>query len=101
MRIKPPPSLPSANGARRAASPAAQPPDDPPGGLFKSQGLRVTPVSGESVTPFQPYSGVVVLPNNTAPASRSRATAGASSFQGCAGSIVREPRKVGQPRVHN
>ena len=48
-----------------------------------SHGLRVTPVSGLSVTPFQPNSGVVVLPTSTAPCSRSRATAGASSSHGC------------------
>ena len=90
-----------AKGASRAASAAALPPDDPPGVLLKSQGLRVIPVKGESVTPFQPYSGVVVLPSSTAPASRSRATAGASSFQACCGSIALEPRKVGQPLVSN
>ncbi len=37
------------------------------------------PVSGESVTPFQPNSGVVVLPRITAPWARSRAVLGASS----------------------
>src|SRR5258706_11510523 len=78
---------------------AAAPPEEPPGVFFGFHGLRVMPVSGLSVTPFQPNSGVVVLPSRTAPCSRSRATAGASSFQGCAGSIVREPRSVGQPFV--
>src|SRR5205814_5554781 len=55
--------------------------------------------SGLSVTPFQPNSGVVVLPSSTAPASRKRATAGASSSHGPFGSIVFEPRSVGQPRA--
>ncbi len=70
-----------------------------PGVIFVFQGLRVIPVSGPSVTPFQPNSGVVVLPSSTAPCSRSRATTGASSFHGPFGSMVFEPRKVGQPRV--
>jgi hypothetical protein len=54
---------------------------------------------GESVTPFQPNSGVVVLPMRIAPASRSRATTGASSVHAWSGSTVLEPRKVGQPLV--
>ena len=41
----------------------------------------------------------MTLPSSTAPASRNRATAGESSFQGWLGSMVRDPRKVGQPRV--
>src|SRR4029077_888804 len=81
------------------AAATAAPPLDPPGVLVSSQGLRVMPVSGESVTPFQPNSGVVVLPSSTAPSSRSRATVGASSFQVCFGSTALEPRKVGQPLV--
>ena len=64
-----------------AASAAAEPPLDPPGVVSVFQGLRVTPHSGESVTPFQPNSDMVVLPRMTAPCSRARATAGASSNQ--------------------
>ena len=48
-----------------------------PASVRVSHGFRVTPVSGLSVTPFQPNSGVVVLPRNTAPCSRMRATGGA------------------------
>src|SRR3546814_9378082 len=59
------------------------------------------PVSGESVTPFQPISGEVVLPRMTQPASRSRAVTGASSSQGWSGLVVFEPRRVGQPRVRS
>ncbi len=84
-----------------AASAAEAPPDEPPGVLVVSQGLRVMPVRGESVTPFQPNSGVVVLPMRTAPAWRSRATTGASSVHAWSGSTVLEPRKVGQPEVSN
>ena len=99
MRIDPPPSVPMASIPMPAAREAAAPPDEPPGVLVRSHGLRVMPVSGESVTPFQPNSGVVVLPMMTVPASRRRATQGASSFQSCWGSTVSEPRSVGQPRV--
>src|SRR5690348_11874159 len=99
MRMEPPPSVPSASGQSRAANAAPEPPDDPPGVLSLFHGLRVMPVSGESVQPFQPYSGVVVLPMRTAPASFSRATVGASSFHGPFGSTVSEPRRVDQPFV--
>src|SRR5689334_8688774 len=101
MRIDPPPSVPIVNGPSPPATAAALPPDDPPGVIFVFHGLRVMPVSGLSVTPFQPNSGVVVLPTITAPCSRSRATAGASSLQDCFGSTVREPRSVGQPLVRS
>src|SRR3546814_1011197 len=57
------------------------------------------PSSAESVTPFQPNSGVVVLPSSTAPCSRRRATAGASSAQGWSRETALEPRRVGQPLV--
>jgi hypothetical protein len=42
--------------------------------------LRVTPVSGEMPVPFQPNSGVVVLPMIIVPASMRRWTIGAFSF---------------------
>src|SRR5580765_3268994 len=99
MRIDPPPSVPSASGQNRAASAADDPPEEPPGVFALFHGLRVMPVSGLSVEPFQPNSGVVVLPMNTAPASRSRATTGASSSQGPFGSTVSDPRRIGQPLV--
>ena len=86
-------------GPCRQATAAAAPPEEPPGVFAGFHGLRVMPVSGLSVTPFQPNSGVVVLPSSTAPCSRSRAVAGASSFHGPFGSTVFEPRSVGQPRV--
>src|SRR5205823_9340913 len=85
MRIEPPPSVPTASGAMPAASAAAAPPDEPPGVLLVFQGLRVMPVSALSVTPFQPNSGVVVFPISTAPCSRRRAVAGASSLHGPVG----------------
>ncbi len=79
MRIEPAPSLPTWRGAMPAAQAAAAPALLPPGVRSRFHGLRVMPVSGQSPIAFQPNSGVVVLPRITAPASRSRATAGPSS----------------------
>src|SRR5688572_25410972 len=67
MRTEPPPSVPTASGASPAATAAAAPPLEPPGVRARFQGFRLTPVSGLSVTPFHPNSGVVVLPTITAP----------------------------------
>src|SRR3954471_24742936 len=64
MRMEPPPSVPSASGTMPDARAAELPPLDPPGVRAGSHGLRVTPVSGLSVTPFQPNSGVVILPRD-------------------------------------
>lgn len=101
MRTLPPPSVPSDSGPAPRATAAALPPLDPPAVRERSHGLRVIPLSGESVTPFQPNSGVVVLPMKTAPCSRSRATEGASSSQRpAAGSTALDPRRVGAPRCN-
>src|ERR671937_1367725 len=81
MRTEPPPSVPTDRGPMPSATAAALPPLEPPLVRWRSHGLRVTPNRGLSVTPFQPSSGVVVLPSSTAPCSRSRATLGASSDQ--------------------
>src|SRR5688572_5102434 len=78
MRIEPPPSPETAIGAMPVATDTAAPPEEPPAALAGFHGLRVMPDSGLSVTPFQPNSGVVVLPKNTEPFSRSRATMGES-----------------------
>ena len=83
--MEPPPSPPVASGTTPAATSAAEPPLEPPGVRDVSQGLRVMPVSGPWVMPFQPNSGVVVLQKNTAPASRRRATPGVSSALGVMG----------------
>ncbi len=42
-RIEPPVSVPVVNGASRAASAAAEPPEDPPGTLVASQGFFTGP----------------------------------------------------------
>ena len=62
MRMEPPPSVPRWSAPMPQAAATAAPPLEPPGVLLWSHGLRVMPVSGELVTPFQPNSGVVVLP---------------------------------------
>ena len=77
--MEPAPSVPMASGPRPEATAAPAPPDEPPGVLSRSQGLRQMPVTGLSVTPLNPNSGVVVLPSEIAPAARSLATEGASS----------------------
>ena len=79
MRTEPPPSVPSAKGVTPAATLAAAPALDPPGVFARFHGLRVMPVSGLSPTALQPNSLVVVFPTMTAPALRTRSTAGASS----------------------
>lgn len=82
MRIDPAPSVPIASGPMPEATAAAAPPEDPPGVIFVFHGFRVMPVRKLSVVPLMPNSGVFVLPNNTAPASRNRVVTGASISHG-------------------
>src|SRR3954467_10720890 len=96
MRTEPPPSVPIASGPRPAATAAPAPPDEPPGVRSVFHGLRVTPLSGVSVTPLWPNSELVLCANTTAPASRSRATAGASASTGVL-SVSLLPIEAGQP----
>ena len=42
-RIEPPVSVPVAAGTSRAATAAAEPPEEPPGNAARSQGLRTGP----------------------------------------------------------
>ena len=69
MRIEPPPSLPCATGTIPAATAAAAPPEEPPGVRCRSHGLRVGPNRRASLTGRMPYSGSVVVPTITKPAS--------------------------------
>ncbi len=75
---------------------ATAPPEEPPGVLRVSHGLRVTLVNGLSVTAFQPNSGIAVLPMMIAPCSRNRATAGASCVAG-ASDVSFDPKRAGMP----
>src|SRR6266550_4036463 len=79
MRIDPAPSEPWASGPNPAAVAAPAPALEPPVVIAVFQGLRVMPVSGLSPSPFQPNSGVVVLPSITPPAFRRRRTTGGST----------------------
>ena len=81
MRIEPPPSVATCITPMPSAAATAAPPLLPPGVMRVSHGFTVVPVRGLSVTPFQPNSGVVVLPRMTAPFSRMRATEALSSSQ--------------------
>ncbi len=62
-------------GARRAATAAAEPPEEPPGTRSRSHGLRVWPVALFSVDEPMANSSMLVLPRMTAPASWSLRTA--------------------------
>src|SRR5690625_3985592 len=78
---------------------AAEPPEEPPAVRCSFHGLVVGGYDGESVTPFHPNSGVVVLPSSTTPASRNLATAGESSPAGSA-SVSALPLRVGSPLIN-
>jgi hypothetical protein len=67
-------------GTAPAATVAAEPALEPPELRSVFQGFRVMPVSGEMPVPFQPNSGVVVLPMIIVPASMRRCTIGAFSL---------------------
>src|SRR5262249_13967924 len=82
MRIEPPPSLPWLNGLTPAVVSDEAPPDELPGECLRFHGLRVVPWIGESVSAFQPNSGVVLLPISTRPARRRRSVTAASSAAG-------------------
>jgi hypothetical protein len=74
-RIEPPVSVPSAHGARPAATAAALPPDEPPGTRSRSHGLRTGPNAEFSFEEPIANSSWLVLPSSVAPASASFATA--------------------------
>src|SRR3954452_24687799 len=96
IRVEPPPSVATANGARPLATATAAPPLEPPLERAALQALRVRPNSGESVRHLVPNSGVVVLPSRMAPCPRNLATATASwsgtlFLYGSAPKVVRTP----------
>src|SRR5690606_35224022 len=65
----PPVSEPTARGAKPAAIAAAEPPEEPPGTLLKSQGLQVIFTAEFSVVEPIPNSSMLVFPIMIAPAS--------------------------------
>ena len=98
MRIDPAPSVPWASTPMPATTAAAAPPLEPPGVRPCRQGLWVGPTTRLPESPFQPISGVFVLPSNTMPASRRRSTRGASK-SGIQSAVSSDPRVVRIPRV--
>src|SRR5579875_596858 len=82
--IEPSVSVPTANGARRAATAAADPDEEPPGLRSSEWGLRVWPPAAlqpldERLPRKLAHSDRFVLPSTTAPASRSTRTRGESA----------------------
>src|SRR5690349_9717598 len=96
MRSEPPPSLPCAAGATRAATAAPEPPDEPPGVRERSQGFLHAPVSAVSVTGRRPSSEVVVVATTTRPAARRRRPVSESS-RATWPSSMRLPQVSGRP----
>ena len=67
-RIEPPVSVPSAHGARPAATAAALPPLEPPGTRVRSHGLSTGPKAEFSFDEPIANSSWLVLPSSGAPA---------------------------------
>ena len=67
-------SVPSASGAKPAATAAAEPPDEPPGTRSASHGLWVTPKAEFSVEEPIANSSMFVLPSEIRPAALTRVT---------------------------
>ena len=78
-RIEPPVSVPVAAGMRRAATAAAEPPDEPPGTRLSSHGFFVTCQAEFSVLEPIANSSQLSLASVTVPASARRDTTVASN----------------------
>ena len=74
-RMLPPVSVPSAKYISPPATPAAEPPDEPPGTVDSSQGLWTGPYALFSLLEPMANSSQLVLPISTAPAADSRSSA--------------------------
>src|SRR6266851_2155064 len=81
IRMEPPASLACAIGTIRAATAAADPPEDPPVVYSGAQGLIAGPYMPGSQSGFMPNSGVFVLPSSSRPASRQRVTSSLSCVE--------------------
>src|SRR5687767_14962098 len=97
-RTEPPVSEPMAAGTIRAATAAADPPDDPPATRVVSHGLRVTPNAECSVDEPIANSSRLVLPATANPAARRRCTT-VASYGEMNPSRMREAHVVGVPVV--
>ena len=78
IRIDPEMSLAWAAATSRAATAAAEPPDDPPGVRDVAHGLCVGPNASGSHVPTLANSGVLVRPSGINPAARKASASGAS-----------------------
>src|SRR5205809_4527907 len=96
MRMEPPPSLAWATGTTPEATAAAEPPEEPPGVRFTSQGFLAGPYNRDSVTGGKPNSGTFVLAKGMKPARLNLATTCASAVAGVSGR-KEEPARVGMP----
>ncbi len=92
-RMEPPVSVPIDNGAWKALTAAAEPPEDPPGTRSRSHGLAVGPNALCSVDEPIANSSMFVLPRMTAPASRRRSVT-------CESNGARYPSRIREPAVH-
>src|SRR6185295_16552819 len=97
-RIEPPVSVPSEARQDRAATAAAEPPDEPPGTASPFHGFRVVPKAEFSVDEPIANSSQLSLPTTTAPAARSRAVT-VASYGGTNVSRTRDPAVVRVPAV--
>src|SRR5688500_16713908 len=97
-RMEPPVSVAVAKGARRAATAAAEPPEEPPGTRLGSQGFLTGPYQLVSFDEPIANSSMFALPIITIPASRRRLTTVASYGETKFDSI-REPQVVSTPAV--
>jgi hypothetical protein len=67
-RVEPPVSVPVAAGAMRAATAAAEPPEEPPGTRVFAHGLRTGPKYELSLDEPMANWSMLHLPSSTAPA---------------------------------
>src|SRR5678815_4891568 len=86
-------SVPSAPAAMRAATAAAEPPDEPPGTRFLSQGFFTGPKCELSFDEPMANSSMLVLPSDTAPALPNCATT-CASYGLLKSASMREPQVV-------
>src|SRR5690349_12115337 len=97
-RMEPPVSVAVAMGANRAATAAAEPPDDPPGTSFRSHGFLTGPYQLVSFDEPMANSSMFVLPSVTIPDAFSFSTT-VASYGDTKLSSMREPQLVRTPLV--
>src|SRR5688572_17310752 len=97
-RIEPPVSVPVAAGASRPATAAAEPPDEPPGTFFRSQGFFTGPYQLVSLDEPIANSSMFALPSMTTPDCDNRSTS-VASYGATKLDNMREPQVVNTPSV--